>query len=251
VAALLYHYWNNEQAEAWKDLRVPVVLSIATFRHWDKNTPIYVVDVSDEERQWADFPSFLNFKVVRAEYHLKHVVRPEHERSAVRMLSKPNDIYSFSLTVPERVILCVDADYFFVKNPCPIRHGPDQPPTIGWNTGYWKYNKVCPLTVAVFDLWKSSCANVLLDDVFRESVMQVSGRTHLNDETMMNVLSKKHPGITIPPSSWDNVTFDSLVTRRLDAAQVRGLHVIFASLRIARQQRGLVCLYVKELRELI
>lgn len=254
-AALLYHYWNESHAEAWKDLRVPVVLSIVTFRRWDQTTPIYVVDVSHTEKRWGDYPDFLNFKVVKTDYHLRRLTDRVDSGPwrfcPIQMFSKPKDIYNFSLTIPYQTILCVDADYFFLQTTRPIQHSEEEPPVIGHNTGYWKYNKKCPLTARVFDIWKAACANVLLDDVFRDKVMRKTGRAYLNDETVMNFLQKEHQGITKHPSLYDNVTFNSLVAHNIDVTKIRGPHVISASFRIIRGSRGLACVWIKELRETV
>lgn len=63
---LIYHWYNDKNLDnPCKDLSNPVILAIATVRANNKNIPISVIDVSDFGRDWGNYPSSLNFIVVK------------------------------------------------------------------------------------------------------------------------------------------------------------------------------------------
>jgi hypothetical protein len=67
----VYHFWSHPNEPApYKNLRTPIILSIASLRAVSK-MPITVLDITERNVDWGDFPSILNFKVVSQEPQLK------------------------------------------------------------------------------------------------------------------------------------------------------------------------------------
>lgn len=178
--ALIYHYWNHSDTPAWQDLRLPLVFSIASFRYFDQKASVYVVNISDKELDWGDYPQFLNFNVIpRPYFHLRFVPLgidfKEHMPMSVQMLSKPKDITDIAAIVSEDDFICVDADYFFLRDPS-VTIRADDPLMVRSNSGYWCFNKKSAAVKDGFDLWKAVCANACLDYEFYQKVLKATKR---------------------------------------------------------------------------
>ena len=129
--AIVYHYWNDGDFAIFEDLQNPVLVSIATLRGHDKNIPIYVIDASDNPKDWDVFPEILNFKVFKQTPTIPLVNTPglglyrgKDIIGSYKLLSRPFDIDAISKIVDEEILVHVESDIFWLRPLLPIQKNP-------------------------------------------------------------------------------------------------------------------------------
>lgn len=225
--ALIYYYFDYSGRKPWENLWLPIIQSIATFRYWEADCPVWVVDVSADEIDWGDYPDLLNFKVHRRPHHLRYI-EFDTERlpwTSPHLLSKPGDIYNFSLTIPEETLLVCDLDMFFLQPPNPFSLAATDKMICNGNAGYWMYNKQNNNTDILFHLWQSHCAQGMLDDRFRDRACKESNKHFMQEETVLCYLLRYFPDFFTSTDPQNNVSIRDVAEGRVDPSTVRTLHV--------------------------
>jgi hypothetical protein len=235
-----------------------IISSIATVRYWDFNMPVWVIDVSEEEQVWGDYPDFLNFKVIRSNYHLKHLAHQvdfkKFDGLQLRLLSKPLTTYHLGLSLQEPTIASIDADIFFLKNPKSyLKHKKDEPLAVGRNTGYWRFNKENPKTANAIWLWNEYCVKVCTDYNMFKEVQKVTYRKCINEEAIINYIfnTGKGKNLFINPDKWENFLIWDLTNPNVDTSKIAGLHAIQTAFLSHGLYRGKICLLIREIREML
>jgi hypothetical protein len=139
--AMIYHWWNDSGLPVVEDMANPVILSIITVRHFHKDLPIYVLDISETLNDWGEFPSILNFEVVKRSAP-KEVLN--HFKLA-KGTSRIWDITWMADQIESNKIIFCDSDIFWIDPVFPLL-GFDADPKFetfhcGMNNGFFYYDK--------------------------------------------------------------------------------------------------------------
>lgn len=156
---VIYHYWNNKFRSPIDDENNPVILSIITWRLYNKDVKISVLDCSLESNYWGDFPDLLNFQVINYKPFL-------HKGNRKNLLANRIwDIQDYADSVDEKYILFNDADVFWLKNPFPlfgqIQDGLKSGIHCNGNTGIFYFDKTSKTTQSAFGFWKQKTFDAL------------------------------------------------------------------------------------------
>ena len=262
---LIYYYFKdtNERLPAYKDLANPVTLSIATFRKWNKTAKIHVLDVSRVDQDWGNWPEKLNFQVFKNSQLTNEDRKKGQDKFCYGMLSKPSTVYEHvkkHILHHSTVIVC-DADLFFVKNPFPLAVDHTRGICCSLeNVGYWYfmnngYDGNMDDVYKILELWAGLSAGAYIDPFFKQLL---ADRCHWNshivqEEVVFWYLQKVFPDLLIKDIPYyENFWFD-WPGDAYDTHKVQGLHYRVWRKRgkMPRSERGKLCLYVKELREIV
>lgn len=61
----IYHVFSSKKTSVYEFERYPIILSIATLRNFDQESPIAVIDRTPQFHDWEDFPKRFKFEVVK------------------------------------------------------------------------------------------------------------------------------------------------------------------------------------------
>ena len=195
-SAFIYHWWaekpedghGNEDGPPYTNLRTPIVPSIATLRAQNKDIPIYVLDGTNFDVDWGEFPEVLNFKVVKFEQTLKEY----SHRPGWRHLSRIFDLQTFHKEIPEDIIVYSDSDVFWFDDPLPLMSDPVKFCFNGYNSGFFYYDKKSNLVKQFFEEFNDCTMKALNDEVFREEVWSCRDQRHwyfVLDEAILEYLA--------------------------------------------------------------
>lgn len=178
--AIIYVWWNDAHTEPWRDLRNPIMPSIATLRAVDHQVPIYVLDCSDEPHQWGRFPHRLDFQVIRSACNLPRLV-PEPTR---KLCGRVFLVDAFIKTIPESKIMVCDSDILWLRSPLPM-----VPPITHFhgnchNNGFFGFDKDSGQALHFLDTWKLHTLRALEDPAHREEVVRNYFVPFFNDEAV-------------------------------------------------------------------
>lgn len=154
--AIIYQYWDwGNDPYFFMDLNVPLILSIASVRSFNKKISIYVLDYSTHEKDWF-IKNDLNFKVIKVNSEILtycdcYGVWPPQRR--------PIDILKFSSLLNEKVIIFSDADVIWLKNPVPLNYD-NKFHIVYNNAGFFYYLKGNDF----IEYWADQCKKVILFD---------------------------------------------------------------------------------------
>lgn len=247
----LYRNWIAERCTGYDDLVLPVVLSIATFRAFDHDTSIYVIDSSDSPVKWDRFPQKLNFTVVAQPCVLRRIsdcmTITDDNNIYWSLLTKPLDFHNFSLTIPEKTILASDCDVFFLKSMFPLLLDPRKHFCCGRKTGFYYYDNTSPVTSTVFDIWKGLCSLAVVDPVIQKKVLDDKSA---QDQTVFNYILDKYDFNIKPLPPEENFELQWLIDQP-DIHNLDLIKVLHLGNAVGRKGRGAIALYVKELKESI
>lgn len=260
--ALVYYYFNDFGSTAYDDLQNPVVLSIASFRKFDKTTPVYVIDVSDQEQEWLHFPKKLGFELFRQNNALKHcenvVVIPENTLLNLPRLAKPLDVFELSLYCNQEVIMMCDADLFFMKSPFPL--GCDFSKNFCSGNGFCYFEKSSLNTQKIFETWGNLCLAAAINPLMQTRIIETirngsRGRPRfLNENTCWKYLQHKYVYSIEELSVYENFpVFHMGNNTAYDSSKIKCLHLSHKRTRcqITRKKRARFVLYFEELKEII
>lgn len=160
---LVYHWWSHESDpfEHAKNLRSPLILSIATARAQNQDIPITVLDGSTDKNpeRWEKYPTKLNFEVRPTNFLLSENYS---SKPGYKHLSRLFDLKQFS----DEVVIYSDADVFWFKNIIPLYS-----PTLkfafdGWNSGFFYFAPSQKQVKKFFEIFKSyTLASLNSEDV--------------------------------------------------------------------------------------
>lgn len=252
--ALVYYYFNDFGTTAYDDLQQPVVLSIASFRNFDKTTPIYVIDVSDQEQEWLDFPKKLDFTLFRNVHALKHcenvVQIPERHPISLTRLSKPIDIFELTLYCNQETIVVCDADVLFSNNLWPLQG--DFSRNFCYSDGLFYFDKSSLNTEKIFEAWGNMCMAAAINPLMQRRVLESSPYKYslLDDRACWSYLSKRMCHSIEKVSIYENFPLFSLLETKYDTEKIKGFHLMHHRDRcnIKREERGKLALHFMEIR---
>jgi hypothetical protein len=139
--AIIYHWWSDNDAPVVNNLSDPVIFSIIGVRHFHKDIPIYVLDVSQTDKEWQNYPDLLNFEVIKRPAPLKKLKSLKLQPVASRIW----DINWLSNRIAENKIIFCDSDVFWTNPIFPLI-GLENDPELkqfhcGMNNGLFYYDK--------------------------------------------------------------------------------------------------------------
>jgi len=262
--ALVYYYFNDFGSTAYDDLKNPVVLSIASFRKFDKATPVYVIDVSDQKQEWLHFPKKLGFELFRQNHALKHcenvVHIPENTPLSLPRLAKPLDVFELSLYCNQEVIMVCGADVLFMKSPFPLRC--DFSKSFCSGSGLCYFEKSSLNTHKIFETWGSLCLAAAINPLMQTRIIESTRRgprerprlAHLlNENTCWKYLQHKYTYAIEELSVYDNFPVFHTGNTVYDLSQIRCLHLSHNqhNSNVPREKRARFVLHFEELKETI
>jgi hypothetical protein len=130
---VVYHCWfNAKEAAPHCNLRTPTVLSIASLRSVFDG-PVHVIDLSEQDNDWAHFPDKLKFTVNRRRGTYAPYAR---QVPGWRHLSRIPDVHRWALGNRVHDVIYSDTDVFWLKAPAAVspHFGFD-----GFNSGFYGY----------------------------------------------------------------------------------------------------------------
>lgn len=278
---LFYYYFNtNANAKPYKDTKTPIVFSISTFRSWDKDTKIFVIDSSPNKLDWGIFPDLLNFSVIRKPLSFDNC----EEKKEIEfnkelkieiildkyLLSRPSMLYSVAQEVTSRydTIIACDCDIFFLNNPFPLDSDHFQGVCcLPGNTGYYYFTNNGDGVDEVFESWCSVCDSCLTNEILQKAVCtnyffrmfnalkeNTFKKFGLQEEVVWFYINEKNKNLkTKTISTWENFHFILLQNKNIDFYKIKNFHLCTHNPKsiISRDKRGLFCLYISEFRHMI
>ena len=251
--ALIYHYWSDRGGPVGLDFKNPLILSMATFRKFNRTSRIYVIDTSKKQicNDWGDWPGRIGFEVHRREHALYKIegrcVGPNGIHMYHRLLSKPATIYDFSNTLEQPIIIFSDSDLMWVKNPFPLEADYTRCFCANHNTGFFYYDRSLPLIHKVFDLWTAFCTQACVNNQFCQRVSKVIGTEHMHDETILNYIQRQYPECFSAIPVEENCPFGMLARPEFNRRRVKALHIHCNNFNRYPHQKSLACICLKEL----
>lgn len=260
--AVVYHWWHDpiKDIHVYNNLRVPLIISIATLRGSDPNIPIYVLNGSDVNVSWLDFPEKLNFKVVPYSFCLGDY----RDRPGWNLLSRLNDVADFSKQIEEDLIIYSDCDVFWLNSPFPVEQNPDKFCFDRYNSGFFYFDKRSANTQKFFELFKAYVLTALNDENFRVITRQYASEdswTYVLDETILYYMSCKLDNIFNIVGPYEHLApwTQAEIMRVIDFDKIRMMHIHGTSVKNELEHdyerhnhaRGLSCILIKEFYERI
>lgn len=252
-----YHYWARNESPMYNNLRIPVLLSIATLRAVNPNLPIIVLEDDTDKTQptdWLHFPEKLGFTVKPISFFLNK--RYSHVKG-YRYLSR---LFDLRRHAESQDVLYCDLDVFWFLDPLPLAcNGSDRFCFDGYNSGFFYY-RPSETIEEFFDLFEAYTVGALNNGYIRELMKAHVGYEswmEVWDEMTLTFMREEHPSLIqmVPP-------IEHVTVRKL--AEINPLHMKMlhcnglmvanpVSKRPSEREhcRGLLCLIVKELYRLI
>jgi hypothetical protein len=259
--AVVYHWWpEDEDSPPIRNLRTPILLSIATLRASDPDIPIYVLDGGTHD--YETYPERMGFTVVSWTLGLERYAHCP----GWRHLSRLFDLRRFASTIEEDTIIYCDTDVFWKKSPLPLLADPEKFCYNRYNTGYFYFKKDAPVMDRFFEIFESYTITAINDDNFRFVSRQYAGYNewyHVFDEAILGYMYHKHRElfnvIGLEEHCTPSAMFPDNKPALLDPETVRMIHAngIQVSNEVAKNpgeagySRGLIALVVKEFYEKI
>lgn len=192
----VYHFWSHPNEVApYKNLRTPILLSIATLRAVSK-MPVVVLDITGRQQDWGDFPALLNFKVEQREPQLK---RHSDTIKGWPYLSRLYDINNWAAENPARsVLMYVDSDVFWFRDPEPFERNPSKFVFDGWNSGFFYYDFKSPSNEKFFDVFDAYTRAAIYSPEVRCVVRKYVGYDSWHgvwDEMILTYMTHTHPDL--------------------------------------------------------
>jgi hypothetical protein len=256
--AVVYHWWGYpSDAPPIANLRSPIMASIATLRGVNKSIPIYVIDVSDNEQDWMNYPDILDFKIIRQQGFLTN---DYSHCQGYKNLSRLFDIVR--MDIPEETILYVDSDVFFIQNPFPLENNGNKFCFNKYNSGYYYFNKNAPDFIKFKNIFEAYVITALNDENFRCITKQFGSCNDyfVLDETMMHYMYIKHRELFDIMQPTEHFTIgtsecndhDYKLCKIQDIKMIHGNGTIvnnpFAKHQYEKEHsRGLICLGISQL----
>lgn len=253
-AAIYYFYYNWDNVPVWGHRNLPILQSIASVRHWSKDIPIRVLDVSNAD--WSDYPTFLNFEVHKSNFAFDRIAVDlcgNHKWTSPHLLSKPLNALRCSEQFPEDTCYVLDSDIFFIKPP-DFSAFPDKSKLqVGPNTSFWAYNQRSDTAIEAIELWSAFCSLSLSDPGFNAKVKKTTGYKLTQEESIIHYLLERFPNqfesprglythaVALTPCVLEVTPFNNIV----------GLHAWNRCLKDYPHQRDMVCVLISEVRKVV
>jgi hypothetical protein len=278
--SFFYYYFNiEENAVPFRDLECPIIFSISTLRWWNKHIKIFVIDCSPNFLDWGVFPELLNFNVIRKPLNFNYVYKTKIElyKNLIIdininkfLLSKPSIIYNATKDITnyrDTLVVC-DSDIFFLKNPLPLDSDYfNGVCCLETNTGYYYFSNGGNGVDDIFESWCSVCDSCLSNKILQKAVAtnyflkmfdilkeENFKQLGIQEEVVWLYIQEKNKNLkikTIP--SWENFNFNFLTQKNINLQKIKNIHLCTKNTKslVNRKNRGLFCIYIKELRNII
>jgi hypothetical protein len=183
--AIIYHWWSEKNTPVIENLADPIIFSIISVRYFNKDVPIYVIDVSQRQNNWQNYPSLLNFKVVTKPASIDKLKKNNFHP----VVSRVWDINWLTDKIKENKIIFCDSDIFWIKNIFPLL-GLENDPCLknfhcGMNNGFFYYDKNSNLSKSIWNLLINIVDKCCEDVVYANDIRKTMGLPEgffLNDE---------------------------------------------------------------------
>lgn len=246
--AIIYYYWDNWTKCAYKNIRVPIILSIATLRAHNNYTPIYVLDSSNQLSLWKDLPQKLGFQVIHWKRSLQNYSKPWTE-----YLARMKDINQFSFQIPASEIIYCDSDIFWLKDPLPFHESPDLFCSNKYNNGFYYFDKTSKACQDFFELFNAYAIINLNDKRVRKHLQKLDNVVAL-DEIITSQIFQIKPYLTNRIKPEEHCTIVNFIKQRIDKLKMKMFHCNGLSVQNQfykqdgnqEHARGLCCLIFKE-----
>jgi len=254
--AIVYHWWGYpSDAPPIANLRSPIMASIGTLRGVNPTVPIYVIDVSDEEQDWMNYPEQLGFRVIQKPPYLKKY----KDKEGYRNLSRQFDLAR--MHIQEDDIIYVDSDVFFIQNPIPLEQPTSRFCFNKYNSGFYYFNLISAEFKEFQEVFEAYIITALNDENFRCITKQFGSCNDyfVLDETMMYYMYVKHPhffNIVQPVEHFTMSTYenrDEYDQFKLEEVKMFHGNGTMVNNKFAKHQyeekysRGLICLGLSQL----
>ena len=184
------------------------------------------------------------------------------------ILSKISSVYehvkSKHIEHHETVIVS-DADVFFIQNPLPLAVDHTSGICCSFdNVGYWYFMNCRDAewysnnssAYKILELWAALCAGASADERVKESItrkFEPNKTIGIQEEIIFWYIQRMFPHLLIKDIPYtENFWFD-WPTDAFDMSKVKNLHyrVWRQQMKIHREEKGKICLYLKEIRNII
>ena len=246
--ALVYHYWNDRQVHVWEDWQNPILISIASARAFNPDIPIYVLDVSNHQRNWLDYPHKLNFKCIPCESQIPLLKTNEIYGSSYKICSRQFDIDWLARKIPEDIIISVESDIFWMADPCPLPEPIDRFFFNFYNSGFYYYNKNSDLAKRFLKVWRHYIIMGMSNPKVQAEIMSKYKWDYFQDEAAMVYIVKSFGGMAGPCPDNLNVLFNPFKSWDEHYKNAWNLHLIGA---FFPKNRGLLGLMFEPFYEVI
>lgn len=225
---IVFTYWAFRKTnKIWEDDYNPIILSIASIRRWHEDVEIHVIDTSDREVDWADYPYMLNFKVFKQspEFIVKQPRRVDTPSYMIRydLLSKPCLVLRHLEKHKDRTVLVSDADICWIKPIYPLASDPEKI-CMTLNGGLYYLNSGSELAMKTLEMWVAYCYFASLNVEFCERIVAALGKKHIHDETVNNYMRKSFESHFYDIPYYENFALKYCVLPDFDPTQTKNLH---------------------------
>lgn len=251
--AIIYYYWDNWSPHAYKNIRVPIILSIATLRAYNNYTPIYVLDCSNKLSMWRDLPQRLGFEVL----HWKRSY-PSYSKPWTEFLARMKDVNQFSHQISASEIIYCDSDVFWLKDPLPFNESPDLFCCEKFNNGFYYFDKTSPACQNFFELF-NSYALIALNDKRIHKFLKHASQTIALDEVITSQIFEIKPHLVNKLKPEEHGLISHFIKQRVNKEKLKMFHCngLMVKNKFYKQDanqehsRGLCCLIFKEFYEAV
>jgi hypothetical protein len=169
---IYYHWWEDpNEVEPYKNIRLPILLSIATQRAHNPTIPITVLQHnSTDPKRWSYFPDKLNFQVLPIDFTLE---KRHSDKAGWKHLSR---LFDLEIHANADIVIYSDVDVFWFKDALPLYHDPHKMCFNGNNTGLFYYDRHSDNVKQFFEIFKAFTLSALYDESIRKLM-----RTHTYD----------------------------------------------------------------------
>lgn len=257
---IIYYYYSLKKNNiAYEDLANPIIFSIATFRKWDKKSKIFILDASPFKNEWGNYPEILNFEVVKNPISLKEKQKINETTSVGNsvkhyLLSKPKQVYNLvkNKIKEKECVVVVDADIFFLKNPFPLECKYKENFCIhAKNTGYYYFLKN-KKNIKILKKWYEICEEAIENKNLQKEIIEITNKKFIQEEVVWEYFLKKYSSIKNIKnySEYENFWFNYIYQEKHDLSKIKNIHLCihFDNEKLCRQNKGLFCIYIKELK---
>lgn len=218
MKAIIYHWWDNYNPIAFKNIRVPILPSIATLRANNSYAPIYVLDCNKKMANWGHFPRKLGFEVVPWKMSYESYNQPD-----VEFIARLKDIFNFTRQISADEIVYCDSDVFWLKDPLPLFHSPDLFCSNRYNNGFFYFDKNSPAIYQFFELFAAIGLTCLNSPEIVQHITQKTKSAAL-DEKIVDYLFEIRPELVTRISPIEHATFRDFLVKKINFKDFKMLH---------------------------
>ena len=199
---VVYHWFGEptDNHDVAKNIRCPLIVSIATLRAVDPYVKIVVVNISDQgtkfKQQWEPYSTILDFQLWGVEEYLQ---RNYSDKAGHKHLSRLFDISRINWG-NNKTILYSDADVFWLKSPFPTYKNPNIFCFDGHNTGLFYFKNGSSFVKNFFELFESYAIGALNNEEIRTLMKKHVGYDawyHVWDEMILTYMFQEHQELFI------------------------------------------------------